>query len=245
MRRRLDQAMVERGLAATRSRARDLIVRGAVSVASGVADKPGALVDADAEITVAADAGARYVSRGASKLEAALAAFGFSPTGRICLDVGASTGGFTQVLIERGARKVYAVDAGHGQLHATIAADPRVVTLEGTDARALTQALVPEPVSAIVADVSFISLAKAMPAAIALADPLCWLIALVKPQFEVGPAHVGKGGIVRDAEQRRLAVERVRSWLAEQGWRVIGDVPSPIAGGSGNLEHLIGAVLYD
>jgi len=182
------------------------------------------------------------VSRGAVKLAAALDTFGFDPKGCIALDVGASTGGFTQVMLARGAAKVYAVDVGHGQLHARLKDDVRVVSLEGCDARSLTPASIGEPISAVVADMSFISLTKALGPALRLAAPGAWLIALIKPQFEAGRARIGKGGIVRDARARLEAVEAVRAWLAQQqGWRVVGIVPSPIRGGSGNEEFLMGA----
>ncbi len=182
------------------------------------------------------------VSRGGAKLAAALDAFGLDPRHRVALDVGASTGGFTQVLLKRGAEKVYAVDVGHGQLHARLKDDPRVVSLEGCDARSLERATIPEAIAAIVADVSFISLLKALPAALALAMPGAWLVALIKPQFEVGRARIGKRGIVRDASARDAAVEDVSTWLAAQsGWRVVGVIPSPLRGGSGNEEFLLGA----
>ncbi len=186
---------------------------------------------------------AATVSRGAAKLAAALQAFGFDAGERTALDVGASTGGFTEVLVEHGAAKVYAVDVGHDQLHARLKADPRVVSLEGCDARELDAALIREPISAIVADLSFISLTKALAPALALAAPGAWLVVLIKPQFEVGRARVGKGGIVRDAAARQAAVDDVTAWVAAQrGWRVAGIVPSPIKGGSGNEEFLLGAV---
>jgi len=239
---RLDLAIVARGLAPTRSRARDLIQRGLVLLDGRPATKPALIVAPDACLAVDG-AEASLVSRGGVKLAAALPAFGFEPMGRIALDVGASTGGFTQALLTGGAAKVYAVDVGHGQLHASLIADPRVVSLEGTDARALTPALIPDPIGALVADVSFISLIKALPAALALAAPGAFLIALIKPQFEVGPAHVGKGGIVRDEATRDGAVTAVRGWIAgRQGWRIAGVIPSPITGGSGNAEYLLGAV---
>ena len=183
-----------------------------------------------------------HVSRGAEKLIGGLAAFGYKCRDRIALDVGASTGGFTEVLLERGARHVFAVDVGRGQLHDRLRADPRVTSLEETDARTLTTELIAGPITAIVADVSFISLGKALPAAFALAEPGCWLIALIKPQFEVGPTLVGKGGIVRDAAARERAVDDIRRWLSDDmGWRVTGVVASPITGGDGNSEYLIGA----
>ena len=241
-RQRLDLALVARGLAATRAQARDLIGRGCVSVDGVVVTKSAALV-AEAVAVAVADGAADYVSRGGLKLAAALDAFGFDANGTIALDVGASTGGFTQVLLARGAAKVYAVDVGHGQLHARLAGDKRVVSLETCDARRLTRALIPDPIGAIVADVSFISLTKALPAALVLAGPSAWLVALVKPQFEAGRAAIGKGGIVRDPGVREQAVAAVQSWMAQQpGWRVAGVVPSPIAGGSGNREFLLGAL---
>lgn len=241
-RHRLDEELVARGLVATRSRARDLIRRGLVMADGERATKPAQPVGGDVSLCLVGDAGG-YVSRGAEKLAAALDAFGFDPNGLICLDVGASTGGFTEVLLQRGAAKVYAVDVGHGQLHRRIAADPRCVCLEGVDARALDRERIPEPVAAIVSDVSFISLTLALPAALGLAAPGAWLAALIKPQFEVGRESVGKGGIVRDGAARDAAVAKVEDWLSAQpGWRVSGGVPSPIAGGSGNIEFLAGAV---
>lgn len=241
-RRRLDEELVVRGLVASRSRARDLVRRGLVRVGAAVVEKPAQTVREADEITLAEGAGA-HVSRGAEKLIAALDAFGLDPSRRVALDVGASTGGFTEVLLSRGATKVYAVDVGRGQLHVSLLGDPRVVSLEGIDSRTLDRTVIPKPVGAIVADVSFISLTLALPAALALAAPGCWFAALIKPQFEAGRDAVGKGGIVRDAAKRDAAVAKVRDWLASQpGWRVLGVVASPIAGGSGNQEYLIGAV---
>lgn len=246
MRRRLDQALVERGHVRSRSRAQDLILRGCVTVDGRVADKAGFAVHQDALIAIADDAHTDMVSRGGLKLRAALDAFAFDPHGRVALDVGASTGGFTEVLLARGAAKVYAVDVGRGQLDPSLAADPRVVSLEQTDARALGSTLVPEPVGAIVADVSFISLAKALPAAIELAVRGAWLVALVKPQFEVGPDGVGKGGIVRDEKLRADALAGVSAWIAQQpGWCVTDTILSPITGQSGNVEWLLGAQRND
>jgi 23S rRNA (cytidine1920-2'-O)/16S rRNA (cytidine1409-2'-O)-methyltransferase len=240
MRKRLDQVLVERGLAATRSRARDLVLRACVRADGAVVTKPGQTVAATASLAV--EGGGEYVSRGALKLEAAIEVFGFEAKGRIALDLGASAGGFTEVLLARGAAKVYAVDVGTGQLDPRLKRDPRVVALEKVDARSLSPELVPDPVGAIVADVSFISLTKALPAALALAAPGAWLVALVKPQFEAGRKAVGKGGIVRDAKAREAAVGKVRQWVgAQAGWHVVGVVPSPIAGGSGNVEFLLGA----
>jgi 23S rRNA (cytidine1920-2'-O)/16S rRNA (cytidine1409-2'-O)-methyltransferase len=239
---RLDVRMVELGLAASRARAQDFIRRGLVDVAGVVASKPGAGVAPDAAIRLS-DAAADHVSRGALKLLAALEHFGFPVAGVVALDVGASTGGFTQVLLDRGAAKVYAVDVGHGQLHARLAMDDRVISLEGCDGRRLDRRLVSEAVGAVVADVSFISLTKVLPAPLSLAGAGAWLVALIKPQFEAGRAAVAKGGIVRDATARLRAVNLVRDWVsAQEGWRVVDVIPSPIAGGSGNEEFLLGAV---
>ena len=204
--------------------------------------KPGALVAPDAELAVSPEA-CLYVSRGGEKLEAALDEFGFDPRGRVVLDIGASTGGFSDVLIARGAAKVYAVDVGSGQLHAKLRVNPKVISLEGTDARTLDRSLIREEVTAIVADVSFISLTLALPAALRLAAPRAWLVALVKPQFEAGRPAVGKGGIVRKPAERKKAVEKIRDFIEEAGWTVIGEIASPILGGSGNVEFLIGARL--
>jgi len=238
---RLDQLLVDSGLAATRSRAADLVRQGLVSVAGVTALKPGAQVRADARLAVSTHA-SLHVSRGGQKLEAALDAFGFAAEGRVALDIGASTGGFTEVLLARGAERVFAVDVGREQLHWKLREDQRVVVREGTDARVLDAAVVSGPVGAIVADVSFISLTKALPAALGLAAPGAWLIALVKPQFEAGREAVGKGGIVRDAQARARAVAEVRAFInATPGWKVFAEMPSPIAGGSGNEEVLIGA----
>ncbi|AHB48299.1 hemolysin [Hyphomicrobium nitrativorans NL23] len=238
---RLDKVLVSRRLVGTRSRARDLIVRGVVTVDGAVETKPGTLIREDAPIALSEDAD--YVSRGSLKLIAALDAFGFDPAGRGALDVGASTGGFTEVLLRRGAAHVTAVDVGHGQLHPKLADDPRVTQHEGRDARTLGPEDVGAPVEAIVADVSFISLEKALPAALALAAPGAWLAALIKPQFEAGRDSVGKGGIVRDAAVRDAQADKIAMWIAGlAGWRVVGVIPSPVAGGSGNREFLIGAV---
>jgi 23S rRNA (cytidine1920-2'-O)/16S rRNA (cytidine1409-2'-O)-methyltransferase len=238
---RLDRILVERGLAVTRSRAADLIRLGAVSVEGRPALKPGALIEPGARLMVEAQA-SPFVSRGGLKLASALDAFGLEPKGLVALDIGASTGGFTEVLLARGAKRVFAVDVGRDQLHDKLREDRRVVVLEGTDARALDAAVIDGPVGAIVADVSFISLTKALPEALKLAAPGAWLVALVKPQFEVGRDAVGKGGIVRDAQARARAVAEVRAFIdATPGWDVFAEMPSPIPGGSGNEEVLIGA----
>ncbi len=238
---RLDRILVDRGLAVTRSRAADLIRLAAVSVDGQPALKPGALIEPGARLIVDGQA-SPFVSRGGLKLAAALDAFGLNPKGLVALDIGASTGGFTEVLLQRGATCVYAVDVGRDQLHAKLRDDPRVVALEATDARALGTEVIEGPVGAIVADVSFISLTKALPAALNLAAPGAWLVALVKPQFEVGRKAVGKGGIVRDAQAWARAVAEVRAFIdSAPGWKVFAEMPSPIPGGSGNEEVLIGA----
>ena len=240
--RRLDLALVARGLAASRAQARDLVKRGAVSVRGVTVSRPAMTVAAADAIAVAEGAG-KFVSRGALKLLAALDQFQFDLAGRTALDVGASTGGFTQVLLQRGAAHVYAIDVGHAQLNPRVAGDTRVTSLERRDARSLTRADIPAPIAAIVADVSFISVTKVLPAALALSAPGCWLVVLVKPQFEAGREAVGKRGIVRDPEDRQRALATVEAWIrAQPGWRTVGKLPSPIAGGSGNLECLVGAV---
>jgi len=213
-----------------------------VTVDGEVVLRPGDTFLPDVALKLADGAG-DHVSRGAVKLEAALDAFNFNPTARNALDIGASTGGFTQILLEQDARHVTAVDVGHGQLDFEISRNPRVTALEGFDARDLKREQVPEPVTAIVADVSFVSLSKVLPAALSLAVQGCWLVALIKPQFEVGRDAVGKGGVVRDDIARDAAVQNVRDWLeAQPGWRVVGVMQSPIRGGGGNQEFLIGAV---
>jgi 23S rRNA (cytidine1920-2'-O)/16S rRNA (cytidine1409-2'-O)-methyltransferase len=182
-----------------------------------------------------------WVGRGALKLEHALAAWPIAVEGRVVLDVGASTGGFTEVCLAAGARRVYAVDVGRAQLHPSLMDDPRVVVLEGLDARKLTSAEVPERPQLVVCDVSFIGLAKALPAALALAGEGAELVALVKPQFEVGPERVGKGGLVKDAAVRAEAVDAVKAFLADAGWAVQATTDSPIEGGDGAREYLLWA----
>ncbi len=241
MRQRLDQEMVSRGLVPSRARARDLIRRGVVQISGAIAGKPAQKVASDMTIEIL-DASHRYVSRGALKLEAAMQAFAFNVHGCTAVDIGASTGGFTEVLLQAGVEKVYAVDVGQGQLAASLQNHPRVVMLEKTDARTLTRAEIEDQVDVIVADVSFISLTKVLPGVMAMAAPGCLLAALIKPQFEVGPEKVGKGGIVRDEAALQAACDDVRAWLAAQsGWTVVDVVPSPITGGAGNREFLIGA----
>lgn len=240
--RRLDESLVQRGLAPSRARARDMVKRGSVSVDGQAETKPARMIEATQAIEVS-DPAARYVSRSALKLVAALDAFGFEPAGLVALDLGASTGGFTQVLLERGAAHVVAVDVGHGEMDASLAADPRVTLIEGLNARDLRREhLGGRSIGAIAADVSFISLKLALPPALALAEPGAWGVFLVKPQFEVGKKALGKSGIVRDPEIARQAVNDIAAWIGSgQGWLVTGVIPSPIAGGSGNRESLIGA----
>jgi len=240
---RLDQILVRLGLYESRSRARDAIARGAVLVEDKAVTKPGALVSASAAITLD-DPARDYVSRAALKLKAGLTAFGFDPAGRVGLDIGASTGGFTQVLLERGASHVIAVDVGHDQLHASLASDPRVSNLEGLNARDLTRAhLGGFEIGVVVSDVSFISLKLALPPALDLAAPGAFAVLLVKPQFEAGRAAIGKGGLIKDPVQGPVIAADLAAWLgAQPGWSAVGPVASPIEGSDGNHEFLIGGV---
>lgn len=240
---RLDQMLVRLGHYDSRARARDAILRGAVRVDGGAMTKPGSVISASATIDIA-DPARAYVSRAALKLHAGLAEFGFDPAGRDCLDIGASTGGFTQVLLEAGAAHVIGVDVGHGQMHPALAADPRVSNLEGLNARDLTQAhLEGRGIGAVVSDVSFISLRLALPPALALAAPGAFTVLLVKPQFEAGRMAIGKGGLLKDPALGPEIARDLTNWLdAIGGWRAIGPIPSPITGGDGNQEFLIGGV---
>ncbi len=236
---RLDQLLVARGLAESRARAQALVMAGVVFSGERRLDKPGLAVAEDAPLDVRGR-DHPWVSRGGVKLAAALDHFTIDPTGLICLDVGASTGGFTDVLLSRGAAKIYAVDVGSGQLAWKLRSDPRVVVLEKTNIRNLDPALLPEPPALVVCDVSFIGLALALPPALALAVPGARLVALVKPQFEAGREQVGKGGIVRNAQVREDVCSRTTAWLAAQpGWRVLGLMQSPLTGADGNIEYLI------
>ena len=229
-------------MAESRSRAQALIAAGLVLCNGRPLAKPSQELEDTVQLAVTGR-DHPWVSRGGVKLEAGLEAFGMNPTGLVCLDLGASTGGFVDVLLSRGAAKVYAVDVGRGQLAERLCEDPRVISLEQTDARDLTLSQLSEPVGLISADVSFISLTLALPAALELAAPGAELIALVKPQFEAGRGAVGKGGILRDSAVREAAVVKVRDWLDGQlHWTVRGVIDSPIAGGDGNLEALIRAV---
>jgi 23S rRNA (cytidine1920-2'-O)/16S rRNA (cytidine1409-2'-O)-methyltransferase len=231
---------VARGLFESRAKARAAIEAGGVTADGRPVSKASELIADDA--AVEAVAAHPWVGRGALKLVHALDLWPVAVAGRVVLDVGASTGGFTEVCLSRGAKRVYAVDVGRGQLHPKVAADPRVVSLEATDVRDLTPALMPQPPGLIVTDVSFISLEKAMPAALALAAEGADLVALVKPQFEVGRGNVGKGGVVTDEAARRGALEAVKAFVASSGWTVRETTDSPIEGGDGNREFLLWAV---
>lgn len=236
---RLDSVLVERGYFSSRSRARDAIARGTVRVAGTLATKAGQLVDGAVALVVD-DPAQAYVSRAALKLIAALDHFGLSPEGLSCLDVGASTGGFTQVLLERGARHVMALDVGHAQLSPKVADDPRVSNLEGINARELTSDMLGQTVQAIVSDVSFISVKLALPPALELAEPGSWIALLVKPQFEAGRENVGKGGMLKDPSSGPDIAADLEKWLNSLGgWQSLGVIPSPIAGGDGNQEYLL------
>ena len=239
-RKRIDLLLVERGMFDSRARARAAIEAGRVSAGGAVVARPSDLVAEDADIT--ATPAHPWVGRGGLKLDHALTLWPVVVAGRTVLDVGASTGGFTQVCLSRCAARVYAVDVGSGQLHPALAGDPRVVDLSGTDARALDASLIPAPPDLIVTDVSFIALAKALPAALALAGAGAELIALVKPQFEVGRERVGKGGLVKDPAAQALALANVVAWLEGTGWRVLATADSPVTGGDGNREYLLRAV---
>ncbi|WP_312732811.1 TlyA family RNA methyltransferase [Brevundimonas sp.] len=240
MKSRIDQLLVARGLFDSRARARAAIEAGLV-LADGVAvQKPSEQVDEDAVLE--AQPAHRWVGRGALKLDHALDLWPIAVEGRVALDVGASTGGFTEVCLDRGAARVFAVDVGFGQMHDRVADDPRVVNLERTDARDLNPDLIPQAPSLIVCDASFISLSKVLPAALALAADDADLVTLVKPQFEAdGPGGVGKKGVVKDPQVHAAAVQRVSDWLESIGWTVQATTESPITGGDGNVEFLLWA----
>ena len=237
---RVDQLLVQRGLAESHSRAQALILAGLVFAGERRIDKPGDLLPAATPLAVRGR-DHPWVSRGGVKLAHALDRFAIDPAGHVCLDIGASTGGFTDVLLARGAARVYAVDVGAGQLAWKLRQDPRVIVLERTNARRLTRAEVPEPVDLIAADVSFISLTLVLPPALALAAADARLVALIKPQFEASRAEVGKGGIVRDPAVHDRVCTRIAAFLEGAGWQVVGLTDSPIAGADGNREFLIAA----
>jgi 23S rRNA (cytidine1920-2'-O)/16S rRNA (cytidine1409-2'-O)-methyltransferase len=238
-RRRADQLLVEQGLAESRAKAQALILAGLVSVAGRRIDKAGTPIAADTELTVAGR-DHPWVSRGGLKLVHALDYFTLDPAGLVALDIGASTGGFTDVLLARGAVRVHAVDVGRGQLAWKLRQDPRVLVHEGVNARYLSRAEIPEPIDVVTCDASFIGLETVLPASLALTAEHAALVALIKPQFEAGPKEVGKGGVVRDPAMHRAVCERISAWLeAQPGWHVVGITESPITGPAGNREFLI------
>ncbi len=236
---RADTFLVAQGFAATRAEAQAAIKAGNVKADGVLVTKPAQTLRIGMKIVY--QPAHPYVSRGGVKLAAALQHFALSPEGRVCLDIGASTGGFTQVLLEKGAARVYAVDVGHDQLHAKIASDARVTRLDGTNARDLSPAKVPEPPRAITVDVSFIGLKLALPPALHLAAADAWIVLLVKPQFEVGRSGVAKGGIVKDESLRETALADISAWVKTVGWQVLGTMDSPLLGGDGNREYLLAA----
>lgn len=237
---RLDQLLVAQGLAQSRERAKQLIVDGKVLVDGAIVKKPGNEIPDESVITLS-EPDFPWVSRGALKLLGALDAFALDPTGTVCVDIGASTGGFTEVLLSKGATKVYAVDVGHDQLAPSLRADDRVVNLEGVNARHL-DGEVPEAPDWVVCDSSFISTTLVLPPVLTLAKPGAVLLSLIKPQFEVGRKNIGKGGIVRDVSQHQVAKDRVTEFLIGEGWEIRGLIDSPIQGPDGNLEFLVYAV---
>lgn len=238
---RLDRLLVERGLVESRERAQALIIAGQVLVNEQKQNKSGSLVPEDAEIRILGEQ-LPYVSRGGLKLESALKEFEVSVAGKTALDVGASTGGFTDCLLQHGCEKVYAVDVGYGQMAWKLRQDPRVVVIERTNIRTMEPSLVPGPVAIVVIDASFISLEKVIPSIMQFLGPGSQLIALIKPQFEVGRAQVGKGGIVRDETARIAAVTTIADFIRSVGLDVTGVIPSPIRGQDGNVEFLIHAI---
>lgn len=230
--------MVERGLAESRAKAQAMILAGQVLVGERRVDKPGSLVPTDSELRLKGER-LPFVSRGGLKLKAAIDRFGLKARGMTCADIGASTGGFTDCLLQEGAKKVYAIDVGYGQLHPKLRSDPRVVLRERVNARYLTEAELPEKVELVTLDVSFISLKLVLPPVLARLQPGGWVVALIKPQFEVGPEKVEKGGVVRDPAARRAAIEELVSFAQGQGLELAGLMDSPIAGPAGNVEALL------
>jgi 23S rRNA (cytidine1920-2'-O)/16S rRNA (cytidine1409-2'-O)-methyltransferase len=236
---RVDVELVRRGLARSRQQAAELIGAGRVSIDGMPAVKPATAVTATAALSVVGDAARGWVSRGAHKLIGALDAFGIGVEGRRCLDAGASTGGFTEVLLDRGAREVVAVDVGYGQLAWSLRSDPRVVVVERTNARELTPAMVGDPVDVVVADLSFISLTTVLPALTGCASHNADIVPMVKPQFEVGKGQLGAGGVVRDPDLRAGSVLAVARRAGELGWRTVGVTASPLPGPRGNVEYFL------
>jgi 23S rRNA (cytidine1920-2'-O)/16S rRNA (cytidine1409-2'-O)-methyltransferase len=237
---RADQLLVSRGLAESRTRAQALIMAGAVFSGEKKLAKAGDMLADDAPLEVRGK-DHPWVSRGGIKLDHGLTHFGFDVTGAVALDVGSSTGGFTDVLLSRGAARVYAVDVGTNQLAWKLRQDPRVVVHEQTNARGLDGSIIPEPIDIVVCDASFISLTKVLEAPLKLAKRSAKLVALIKPQFEAGRDEVGKGGVVRDPGIHERVCTRARAWVQSQGWTILGVTPSPITGPEGNVEFLLGA----
>ena len=237
---RIDQLLVARGLAESRARAQALVMAGLVFAGDRKIDKPGQQIAEDAEIVVRGR-DHPWVSRGGVKLAHALDHFGLDPAGAVAMDIGSSTGGFTDVLLQRGAAHVCAVDSGTNQLAWKLRQDPRVVVHEQTNARDLSRDIIPEPIDVVVCDASFIGLAKVLEAPLKLAKTGAKLVALVKPQFEAGRAEVGKGGVVRDPAVHDRVCAETKAWVKSQGWTVLGVTPSPITGPEGNVEFLLGA----
>jgi len=239
-RERVDVLLVERGLAPSRARAQALVLAGQVVVGDQRVDKPGAQVQVDAEVRLKGEL-LPYVSRGGLKLKAALEHFGLKVAGEVCADIGASTGGFTDCLLQEGATRVHAIDVGRAQLHEKLRQDPRVVSREQVNARALTDEELPGPVGVVVIDVSFISLRLVLPSVLPRLREGGLLVALVKPQFEVGRERVGKGGVVRDEAARAEAIEGIRAFVEAGGLEVLGVMDSPVPGPAGNVEALLAA----
>ncbi|RKG83859.1 TlyA family RNA methyltransferase [Corallococcus terminator] len=235
---RLDVLVMERGLAESRTKAQALILAGQVVVGDQRVDKPGALVLVESELRLKGEV-LPYVSRGGLKLKGAMDRFGLDVTGRVGADIGASTGGFTDCLLQHGAVRVHAIDVGYGQLHEKLRKDPRVRSRERVNARYLTEEDLPEKVGVVVIDVSFISLTQVLPSVLTFLSPGGLLVALVKPQFEVGPDRVGKGGVVRDPVARQDAIDTVTAFVREQGLTVRGLMDSPVPGPAGNVEALL------
>jgi 23S rRNA (cytidine1920-2'-O)/16S rRNA (cytidine1409-2'-O)-methyltransferase len=240
-RHRLDELLVQRGLYSSRSRARDAITRGTVTVDGFVAAKPAQNTGPESRIEIR-DEARGYVSRSALKLKSGINFFNITVKGLNCLDIGASTGGFTQVLVEQGAAHVTAIDVGHGQFDASLQSNPRVTSIEGLNSRDLTADHLKHKIEFIVCDVSFISLKLALPAALALVESGTRLIALIKPQFEAGRDAVGRGGIVSDPQEHDRVCKEISEFLIAENWQVLGITPSSIEGGDGNKEFLIAAV---
>ena len=240
MKERLDILLVKKGFCSSRERAKKNILNGQVTVDGVTADKPGVTFSEDAVITVSGED--RYVGRGGYKLEKALSEFGITLSGTVCMDIGASTGGFTDCMLQNGAAKVYAVDVGTAQLAESLQKDPRVVSMEQTDIRSLTDKDLPEPVGFLAVDLSFISLTKVFPALAGLLREGGRMVCLIKPQFEAGREHIGKNGIVKDRKVHRMVIDAVLTEVAAQGFRPEGITFSPICGGSGNIEYLFSAV---